>query len=338
MRCRAGEWLRYLAKRNNCLVTWNREEVRPRGASSIRRSIRSGAGTTDSSSGASSSRTPANWLTLVALTLLVLRITGSGFDVGLLTVCQFGPILLLSAWAGVIADRSNKRNLLILTQVLEMAQSFALGALAFMHHPPLWALFSVALAGGVLPRVRQSGPTVVRHRDGAEGRRAQRGQALQRADQHLEDLRARDRRRARGHRRLRLGVPDRWIQLHRRPRRAVHDADVGAAADAGDAKGQGPGACRPEVRDPGAGALDHVRHARGDRHAQLQLHRPVPPVRDPRTARKRRHVHARVRGVQRRRARRGAVVRIGERSGSATSSRVRLRSARACSCSRWRRT
>ncbi|MCU1459576.1 MAG: hypothetical protein JWL73_3668 [Actinomycetia bacterium] len=69
---------------------------------------------------------------------------------GLLTVCQFGPILLLSAWAGVIADRSNKRNLLILTQILEMVQSFALGALAFMHHPPLWALYAVALAGGCL--------------------------------------------------------------------------------------------------------------------------------------------------------------------------------------------
>jgi MFS family permease len=91
-----------------------------------------------------------NWLTMVALTVLVLHRTGSGVQVGLLSACQFGPILLLSAWAGVVADRSNKRNLLIVTQSLEMAQSFALGALAFMHHAPLGAFFAVAIVGGCL--------------------------------------------------------------------------------------------------------------------------------------------------------------------------------------------
>ena len=35
-----------------------------------------------------------NWLTLVAQTLLVLKLTGNGFDVGLLTACQFAPVLL----------------------------------------------------------------------------------------------------------------------------------------------------------------------------------------------------------------------------------------------------
>ena len=91
-----------------------------------------------------------NWLTMVALTLLVLHRTGSGVAVGLLAACQFGPILLLSAWAGVLADRSNKRNLLFVTQSLEMAQSFALGALAFMHDAPLPAFFGVAVVGGCL--------------------------------------------------------------------------------------------------------------------------------------------------------------------------------------------
>ena len=54
------------------------------------------------------------------------------------------------AWAGVVADRSNKRNLLFVTQTLEMVQSFALGALAFMHNAPLPAFFGVAIAGGCL--------------------------------------------------------------------------------------------------------------------------------------------------------------------------------------------
>ena len=91
-----------------------------------------------------------NWLTLVALTLLVLHRTGSGVAVGLLAACQFGPILLLSAWAGVIVDRTNKRSLLYVTQSLEMAQSFVLAALAFMHHAPLLAFYVTAGAGGAM--------------------------------------------------------------------------------------------------------------------------------------------------------------------------------------------
>ena len=91
-----------------------------------------------------------NWLTMVALTLLVLHLTKSGFAVGLLAACQFGPILVLSAWAGLIADRSNKRHLLMLTQTLEMGQSFTLAALAFMRHPPVLPLYLVALAGGCM--------------------------------------------------------------------------------------------------------------------------------------------------------------------------------------------
>src|SRR5476651_2462201 len=82
-----------------------------------------------------------NWLTMVALTLLVLHRTDSGVAVGALSACQFGPILLLSAWAGAIVDRTNKRRLLYVTQGLEMCQSFALAALAFMHHAPLLAFF-----------------------------------------------------------------------------------------------------------------------------------------------------------------------------------------------------
>jgi MFS family permease len=91
-----------------------------------------------------------NWLTMVALTLLVLHRTGSGVAVGLLSACQFGPILLLSAWAGVVVDRTNKRNLLVVTQTLEMCQSFALAALAFMHHAPLAAFYVTAASGGCM--------------------------------------------------------------------------------------------------------------------------------------------------------------------------------------------
>jgi MFS family permease len=91
-----------------------------------------------------------NWLTTVAITLLVLHRTNSGAAVGLLSACQFGPMLVLSAWAGLVADRSNKRHLLYVTQALEMAQSFALALLAFLPHTPLAAFFVVAAAGGTM--------------------------------------------------------------------------------------------------------------------------------------------------------------------------------------------
>ena len=89
-----------------------------------------------------------NWLTMIAMTLLVLKITGNGLAVGIMAACQFLPVLLFGPWAGLIADRSDKRRLLFIVQVVAMLQSFALAALAFMHPTPLIPLYLVALIGG----------------------------------------------------------------------------------------------------------------------------------------------------------------------------------------------
>ena len=89
-----------------------------------------------------------NWMTLVAQTLLVLKLTGNGLAVGVLAACQFAPVLLFGAWAGLVADRSDKRRLLLAVQAGAMVQSFALAALAFMGSPPLLAIYAVALLGG----------------------------------------------------------------------------------------------------------------------------------------------------------------------------------------------
>jgi MFS family permease len=91
-----------------------------------------------------------NWLTSIALTLLVLRVTGSGVAVGWLAACQYGPIMLLSPWGGAIADRSDKHRLLFITQGLEMAQSIGLAVLAFRPQPSLVALYTLAAAGGIV--------------------------------------------------------------------------------------------------------------------------------------------------------------------------------------------
>lgn len=90
-----------------------------------------------------------NWLTLVAQTLLVLSLTDSGVALGFLAAAQFGPVLLLGPWAGLVADRSDKRRLLLIVQSVAMLQSFALAALAFSGEPPVGAIYAVALIGGI---------------------------------------------------------------------------------------------------------------------------------------------------------------------------------------------
>ena len=90
-----------------------------------------------------------NWMRMVAMTLLIFHITDSGVAVGVLTACQFAPVLLLGPWAGLIADRSDKRKLLLIVQTAAMAQSFTLAAFAFMDAPPVGALYAIALLGGV---------------------------------------------------------------------------------------------------------------------------------------------------------------------------------------------
>ena len=90
-----------------------------------------------------------NWLTLVAQALLILKLTDNGIALGGLAAAQFGPVLLIGPWAGLIADRSDKRKLLLIVQTIAMAQSFTLAALAFSGHPPVLAVYAVALVGGM---------------------------------------------------------------------------------------------------------------------------------------------------------------------------------------------
>lgn len=88
-----------------------------------------------------------NWMTLVAQSLLVLSLTDSGVALGLLAVAQFGPVLVLGPWAGLVADRSDKRRLLMVVQSLAMVQSLLLAAVAFTG-APVWTIYAVALLGG----------------------------------------------------------------------------------------------------------------------------------------------------------------------------------------------
>src|SRR5438128_6077495 len=66
------------------------------------------------------------WMQAVAQGWLMHRLTSSAFMLGLLSFAQFAPVLPLALWAGVIADRSARRTLLLWTQSLLLAQAVAL--------------------------------------------------------------------------------------------------------------------------------------------------------------------------------------------------------------------
>jgi MFS family permease len=94
--------------------------------------------------------TIGRWLSTAVLTLLVLELTDSGIAVGILAACQFGPMLVGGAWAGLLADRHDKRRLLIVVQSLGLLQGLALAALAFQPEPPLLLIYAMAVLGGCI--------------------------------------------------------------------------------------------------------------------------------------------------------------------------------------------
>jgi MFS family permease len=71
------------------------------------------------------------WIQNVAQSWLAYILTGSPFYLGLISFASAVPILLVSLWAGIVADRVPKRNLLLLTQSTMMVLALVLAALAF---------------------------------------------------------------------------------------------------------------------------------------------------------------------------------------------------------------
>ncbi len=88
------------------------------------------------------------WMQSVALVWLVLEITGSGTLLGLVVAAQFLPVLLLGAYAGLVADRLNKRRLLLCTQSAMALLALLLGLLTVTHTVQLWMIFAIAVLFG----------------------------------------------------------------------------------------------------------------------------------------------------------------------------------------------
>ncbi len=83
----------------------------------------------------------------IAQMWLALEITGDPAILGIVTALQFAPILFIGPWAGALAERSDRRNLLIWTQVALAIQAAFLGAVVLSNAitTPLLFIFSVLL-------------------------------------------------------------------------------------------------------------------------------------------------------------------------------------------------
>ena len=87
---------------------------------------------------------------LVALPYQLYVETGSAFLVGLLGAVELAPLVLMALWGGALADRTDRRRLLLLDQIGLVACAAALAAVTFvLHEPPIWMLYVLggALAG-----------------------------------------------------------------------------------------------------------------------------------------------------------------------------------------------
>ena len=90
------------------------------------------------------------WMQSVAQAWLVLHLTGSGVDLGIVVGLQFLPMLLLGPFGGLVADRANKRRLLFLTQTAGGLLALVLGVLVVSHTVVLWQVYVLAGLLGVV--------------------------------------------------------------------------------------------------------------------------------------------------------------------------------------------
>jgi MFS family permease len=94
-----------------------------------------------------------NWMQTVAEMWLVVQLTSSGFAVGLTAALQFLPILLFGAYGGVIADRRDKRKLLMVTQVLMAIPALAMLGLSAGGVVQVWMVYALVLVRGTVNAV-----------------------------------------------------------------------------------------------------------------------------------------------------------------------------------------
>ncbi|EPR75756.1 Integral membrane efflux protein [Leifsonia rubra CMS 76R] len=92
----------------------------------------------------------AAWVQRIAVDWLVLELTGNVALVGLTIAIQFTPTIVLGAYAGVIADRFDKRATLMIAQSIIGVLSLALAIVTILGVAELWLVYLLVLLMGII--------------------------------------------------------------------------------------------------------------------------------------------------------------------------------------------
>ncbi len=90
------------------------------------------------------------WMQSVAQGWLMHRLTRSAFMLGLLGFTQFLPVMVLTLWAGVIADRMDKRRMILVTQTAALVQAVVLAGVVTLRSVEPWMVIALAGVFGIV--------------------------------------------------------------------------------------------------------------------------------------------------------------------------------------------
>jgi len=90
------------------------------------------------------------WMTRIATSWLVYRLTDSAALLGIVSFAGQIPMFFLGPIAGVWVDRLDRHRTLVITQILSMLQSFALAVLALTHVINIWEILFLSLMQGLI--------------------------------------------------------------------------------------------------------------------------------------------------------------------------------------------
>ncbi|CAN5555333.1 MFS transporter [soil metagenome] len=90
------------------------------------------------------------WMTRIATSWLVYKLTGSALLLGVVGFSGQIPSFVMAPFAGVLVDRWNRHRILVVTQVLAMVQSVALAVLALTGYIKIWHVVALSVFQGVI--------------------------------------------------------------------------------------------------------------------------------------------------------------------------------------------
>ena len=90
------------------------------------------------------------WIQMVAVTWLVYKMTNSAFILGIVGFSGQLPLFIIAPFAGVIADRWDKKRMLLITQSLALLQALILAVLVFLNLITIWHLIVLSVFLGII--------------------------------------------------------------------------------------------------------------------------------------------------------------------------------------------